>query len=194
MSKAIALLMKVKIHKVVLGIGMFILLAQYIWKFLYVGGVLPGAYWLFFYLDEWFFASIKFTFILAGIIFVLWILSRFFIRGISAQLIKIVGALIFTGLAIIVTFPVIIARHTVFIDKLQADNRVYYLSAYPMFAEVNYSVAECEFTGQICRTIFVSGDITGTNWLNSHLKYDESSKEIILVEDEEGVIFTKALE
>lgn len=86
-----------------------------------------------------------------------------------------------------------LARNTVFIEKLQVRNTVYYLSGYPMFAEVNYSVAQCEFTGQFCKTIFVSGDIAGTNWLASHLKYNDNTKELILVEDEEGVIFTKVL-
>ncbi len=85
------------------------------------------------------------------------------------------------------------AHSTVFIEKLRVKSTVYYLSAYPMFAEVNYSVAECEFTGQICKTIFVSGDITGTNWTKSYLEYDTNSNEITLVEDERGVIFNKTL-
>lgn len=188
-----ARLKKAQIYQVVLGIGVFILFTQYIWKSLYVGGVVPGVYWLFFYLDEWFLESVKYTFILAGLFFIVWILGKLFVPKIAPQSIKIFGSLIFVGFAIVFTFPVVMAHSTVFIEKLQVRNTIYYLSAYPMFAEVNYSVAQCEFTGQFCKTIFVSGDITGTNWLNSHLKYNDTTKELTLVEDEEGIIFTKVL-
>ena len=193
MSIAISRLKKIQIHQIVIGVGIFILFTQYIWKFFYVGGIFPGVYWLFIYVDQWFLESIKYTFILAAIVFAFWVLSLFLINKISAQLIKIFGALIFTGLAIVITFPVVIARNTVFIDKLQVKKNVYYLSAYPMFAEVNYSVAKCEFTGQLCKTIFISGDVTGTNWLNSHLKYDDHKKELLLIEDEKGIIFSEKL-
>lgn len=188
-----ARLKKAQIHQVILGIGVFILFTQYVWKFLYIGGIIPGAYWLFFYLDEWFLESIKYTFILAGLFLIIWVLGKLFVPKIAPQSIKIFGSLIFVGFAIIFTFPMVMARSTVFIEKLQVRNTVYYLSAYPMFAEVNYSVAQCEFTGQFCRTVFVSGDITGTNWLDSHLKYNGNTNELTLVEDEEGIIFTKVL-
>lgn len=193
-SKSLLWFEKVQLHRTILGIGIFILFTQYIWKILYAGGILPGAYWLFYYLDEGFFVSIVFTFSLAGIVFLLWVASRFLAKEISMQLMKIIGALMFVGAGIIITFPVVLARNTVFIERLQAENKIYYLSAYPMFSEVNYSVAECEFTGQICRTIFVSSDILGTNWQNSYLEYNENSNEIILIEDQEGIIFSKVIQ
>jgi hypothetical protein len=119
-------------------------------------------------------------------------LSTSLLKKLSLQWIKIVGILIFTGFEIIITFPIVIAPNTVFIEKIQVGNRAYYLPAYPIFAEVNYSIAECEFTAQFCRTIFISGDIAGTNWLAGHLKYDVSDQEIMLVEAAEGIIFLRS--
>ena len=184
-------LKKIKLHRVIIGVGVFIIFAQYVWKFLYIQGVVPGAYWLFITLDKWYLESIKYTFVLAGFVLIIWIMSLFLIKKISAQLVKVFCALIFMGFAIIITFPVTVARNTVFVDKVQVKNKVYYLTAFPMFAEVNYSVSKCEFTGQFCQTIFVSGDITRTNWQLSSLKYDESKQELMVIEHEQGLIYSE---
>ena len=193
MSIVISILKRIRIYQVIIGIGIFVLFAQYFWKILYVCGVVPGPYWLFVFIDQWFLGSISCVFYLIAFIFVFWILGLLLNRKISAQLIKVSGALVFAGFAIMATFPVVIARHTVHIDKLQVEGNIYYLSGYPFGAEVNYSVAKCEFTGQLCKTIFISGDIVGTDWLNSHLEYDDHDKKLLLMEVEEGAIFLESL-
>lgn len=182
---------KLKIHRTIIAIGILILFIQYVWKYFYIWRSIPGVYWLFFYLDTWFLESIGFCFIAAVVVLILWLVSKILKSDYSSALMKIVGALTFTGIAILLTFPAFAAHNTVFVDRLEANGATYYLSAYPFFSEVNYGLAECESAGIICKTIFLSGDITGTNWLNSHLNYDENSKKLLLIEDIKGVIFSK---
>ena len=87
------------------------------------------------------------------------------------------------------TFPITFAQNTVHLQQIRAEDRIYFLGAYPMF-DINFYVAECDSLGIFCRTIFHSGDVTDRDWKDSQLKFDTNSRELKLEEPKEGIIFS----
>ena len=164
-----------------------ICLSQYLWKMFYIVGIVPGLYWFFVFLDQAYLPLIVISGLVAIICFVLGKIAKSAEQSIVFH--KVALGFLLTGFAIVFTLPIHFAQNTLHLHSVRTAANVYYLAAYPMF-DVNFSVAECDFTGLVCRSIFRSGDVTDSRWKDSLLSYDKKKNVIELYEPEEGILFT----
>ena len=168
---------------VLFGPALIILYTQYIWKLFYIGGVFPGFYWFFVFLDTFYIHITVGSFVLSILLLVSWVA----IRKRHFEPLLLAGTFLFVFIAMLLTIPMTFTQNTIHLQSIRAEGKVFHLSASPLF-DINYNLSKCDALGIICRTIYHSHDINSSNW--AKLNYNKETRILTVVDPEEGSIFS----